>query len=48
MRVSYLAANAVALAGLLSGAALVHNIFKPDLVRRGRHRWYRSIWRLVP
>ena len=32
-KVSYLGAYAVALVSLLSGAAVVHNIFKPDLVR---------------
>lgn len=31
-RINHLVANIVAMAGLLSGAAIVHNIFKPDLV----------------
>jgi Domain of unknown function (DUF4516) len=31
-RVNYLVGNLVALAGLLSGATVVHNIYKPDLV----------------
>ena len=31
--ISWIKAYAVAIASLLSGAAVVHNIFKPDLVR---------------
>lgn len=33
LNMSYLRANIVALVSLLSGAAVVHNIYKPDLVR---------------
>ncbi len=36
-KVSYFGAYAVALVSLLSGAAVVHNIFKPDLVRVREH-----------
>ncbi len=36
-KVSYLGAYAVALVSLLSGAAVVHNIFKPDLVSVREH-----------
>jgi hypothetical protein len=36
-QVSYLGAYGVALVSLLSGAAVVHNIFKPDLVRLPAH-----------
>ena len=36
-KVSYLGAYVVALVSLLSGAAVVHNIFKPDLVRGREH-----------
>ena len=32
-KVNILLANVVALSGLLGGAALVHNVYKPDLVR---------------
>jgi Domain of unknown function (DUF4516) len=32
-KVNYIAANLAALAGLLTGAAVVHNIYQPDLVR---------------
>jgi len=39
---SYLKANVVALASLLAGATLVHNIWKPDLVRGWRPRTRRS------
>ena len=31
--ISWIKAYAIAIASLLSGAAVVHNIFKPDLVR---------------
>ena len=31
--INYLVANLVALSGLLTGAAVVHNYYKPDLVR---------------
>ena len=37
-KVSYLGAYVVAIVSLLSGAAVVHNIFKPDLVRVPEHR----------
>ena len=30
-KINYVAANFVALAGLLSGAAIVHNVYRPDL-----------------
>ena len=36
-KVSYLGAYVVAVISLLSGAAVVHNIFKPDLVRFNEH-----------
>lgn len=32
-KINYVTANAVALAGLMCGAAIVHNVYKPDLVR---------------
>ena len=31
MKVDYLRANLVALAGLLTGASIVHNLYAPDL-----------------
>jgi Domain of unknown function (DUF4516) len=38
--VNYLTANLVALAGLLTGASVVHFVYKPDLVR-SNIRWFR-------
>ena len=32
-KINYVTGNVVALAGLLTGAAIVHNVYKPDLVR---------------
>jgi hypothetical protein len=36
-KVNYVTANVLAMAGLLTGATIVHNLYKPDLVRAVFH-----------